>query len=66
VDDLIISSDGMVKEIILSIMRLRAGFDKERVSLSYRPFEVTHWGLAYNVTMEELRSLPEFHYQEGQ
>jgi sporulation protein YlmC with PRC-barrel domain len=63
VDDLIIGLDGQVKEIVLSILRM--DLDKERVSLPYEPFKVTYWGLAYDVTIEELRNMPEFQYQEG-
>jgi sporulation protein YlmC with PRC-barrel domain len=65
VNDLLISPDGRVKEIVLSILRLRMSLDKEKVSLPYKPFEVTNWGLTYDVSIEELKDLPEFHYQEG-
>ena len=64
VDDLIVGLDGQVKEIILSVLRMDV--DKERVSLPYEPFKVTYWGLAYDVTIEALRNMPEFQYQEGQ
>jgi sporulation protein YlmC with PRC-barrel domain len=64
VDDLFIGLDGQVKEIVLRVLRM--DLDKERVSLPYKPFNVTYWGLAYDVMIEELRNMPEFQYQEGQ
>jgi len=64
VDDLFISPDGTVNQIILSV--LRVGLDKERVAVPYKPIKVTYWGLAYDISIEELRDLPEFHYQKAQ
>jgi len=64
VDDLIVGLDGQVKKIVLSVLRM--DLDKERVSMLYEPFKVTYWGLAYDVTIEGLRNMPEFHYQEAQ
>jgi sporulation protein YlmC with PRC-barrel domain len=61
VNDLLIGPDHRVKDIVLSLLRS----EKDRVSLPYRPFEVTYWGLAYDITREEIRDLPEFHYQEA-
>jgi sporulation protein YlmC with PRC-barrel domain len=62
VDDLIIDPDGGVKEIILSV--LRPELKQGRVSVPYKPFKVTYWGLVYDISIDELGKLPEFHYQE--
>jgi sporulation protein YlmC with PRC-barrel domain len=59
VDDLIIGLDGQVKEIIMSVLRM--DLKKERISVPYKPLKVTYWGLAYDISLEELRDLPEFH-----
>jgi sporulation protein YlmC with PRC-barrel domain len=62
VDDLIINPEGSVNQIILSLRGV--GLDKKRVALPFKSIEVTYWGLAYDVSIEELRDLPEFRYQE--
>ena len=62
VDDLIIGLDGQVKEIVLSV--LLPNSNKIRVSVPYKPFQVTYWGLVYDVTLDELSNMPEFHYKE--
>jgi sporulation protein YlmC with PRC-barrel domain len=63
VDDLIIDPDGGVKDIILTVMRPNVNL--HRVSAPYKPLKVTYWGLVYGISIQELRKLPEFHYQEG-
>jgi len=64
VDDLMIGPDGRVNQIILSVSRV--GLDKNRVALPYKPGKLTPWGLAYDISIEELRGMPEFHYQKAQ
>jgi sporulation protein YlmC with PRC-barrel domain len=63
VDDLMIDLDGQVKEIVLS--DLPPKLNKTRVSVPYKPFQVTYWGLVYDVTLDELSNLPEFHYNQS-
>jgi sporulation protein YlmC with PRC-barrel domain len=58
VDDLMIGLDGQAKQLIISVLRM--DLEKERVSLPYKPLKVTHWGLAYDMSIQELRDLPEF------
>ncbi|MFW6114686.1 MAG: PRC-barrel domain-containing protein [Thermodesulfobacteriota bacterium] len=60
VDDLMISAEGSVNHIILSVLLVDS--DKDRVAVPYKPFKVTNWGLAYDISIEELRALPEFHF----
>lgn len=62
VDDLIVGLDGRVKEMVLAA--LHPDLAKDRVALPYKPFEVTFWGLAYDISAEELSDLPEFEYKD--
>jgi sporulation protein YlmC with PRC-barrel domain len=65
VDDLIISRNGKVKKVILSV----GGFLKigeKLVAVPFRSLEVNDRGdIVYNITKEQLDRHPKFNYREG-
>jgi hypothetical protein len=61
VDDLIISRDGKVEQIILSVGGF-LGMDEKLVELPFTPLKITDRGIVYNVGKQELKDRPAFRY----
>ncbi len=62
IDDLIISRNGKVEQIILSVGGF-LGMDEKLVAMPFKPLKVTDMGIVYNVSREELKNLPGFSYE---
>jgi sporulation protein YlmC with PRC-barrel domain len=65
IDDLLINREGKVEEIILAVGGFKfLGVGERLVAIPFRPLKATDLGLIYNMTMEQLNNLPEFHYRK--
>jgi sporulation protein YlmC with PRC-barrel domain len=62
-DDLIINRNGKAEQIILSVGGF-LGIDEKLVAMPFKPLKVTDLGIVYNVSREELKSLPGFSYEK--
>ena len=59
--DLIINQDGKVKEIVLSV----GGFleiEQKLVAIPFKPIKITDLGSVCDITQEQLKDLPAYHY----
>jgi sporulation protein YlmC with PRC-barrel domain len=63
IDDLIISPQGRVVQIVLSVGRI-IGVQEKLVALPFRQLEVTNLGFIYDVSKEELKERPAFRYKD--
>jgi sporulation protein YlmC with PRC-barrel domain len=63
IDDLMISRNGKVETIILSVGEF-LGMEEKLVALPFRPLKVNGAGIVYNVTQQQIKELPGFHYQK--
>jgi len=63
VEDLMISPEGRVTTTVLFLMIPE--LNKDRVAVPFQALRTTHWGLVYDIPMERLRNLPEFHYPKS-
>jgi sporulation protein YlmC with PRC-barrel domain len=59
VDDLIMSRNGKIKKVILSVGEF-LGIDEKLVAVPFKPLKITDMGIVYNVTEQELENLPAF------
>jgi sporulation protein YlmC with PRC-barrel domain len=59
VDDLIMSRNGKIKKVILSVGGF-LGIDEKLVAVPFKPLKITDMGIVYNVTEQELENLPAF------
>jgi sporulation protein YlmC with PRC-barrel domain len=59
VDDLIMSRNGKIKKVILSVGGF-LGIDEKLVAVPFKPLKITDLGIVYNVTKQELENLPAF------
>jgi len=64
-DDLIIGRNGKVATLILSVGRgALLEFDEKLVTLPFKPLKVNGAGIVYEVTPQQLKGLPGFHYEK--
>jgi sporulation protein YlmC with PRC-barrel domain len=63
IDDLMIGRNGKVETIILSVGEF-LGMEEKLVALPFRPLKVNGAGIVYNVTQQQIKELPGFHYQK--
>ena len=61
IDDLLISPEDKVEYAILSKGWL---FEGRLLAMLFKQLEISYWGIYLNVTEEQLKYLPEFHYRE--
>jgi sporulation protein YlmC with PRC-barrel domain len=62
-DDLMISLEGKVEQIILDVGGF-FGMPEKLASVSYRPLKVTDLGIVYNITKEQIQVSPAFSYEK--
>jgi sporulation protein YlmC with PRC-barrel domain len=62
-DDLMISPEGKVEQIILDVDGF-LGTAEKLVAVPYRPLKVTDLALVYNIMKEQLQKSPAFSYEE--
>jgi sporulation protein YlmC with PRC-barrel domain len=62
IDDLMINPKGKVQTIILSVGRL-LGMEEKLVALPFTPLKVSGDGIVYNITEQQIKELPAFHYR---
>ena len=63
IDDIIINRSGKAEQIIFSVGGF-LGIDEKLVAMPFKPLKVTDLGIVYNVSREELKNLPGFHYEK--
>jgi sporulation protein YlmC with PRC-barrel domain len=63
IDDLIISPNGKVASIILSVGGF-LGIDEKLVAVPFKPLKITDMGVVYNITKQELKNQPGFSYEK--
>jgi sporulation protein YlmC with PRC-barrel domain len=63
IDDLIISPQGRVVQIVLSVGKI-IGVQEKLVALPFKRLEVTNLGFIYDVSKEELKERPAFRYKD--
>jgi sporulation protein YlmC with PRC-barrel domain len=63
IDDLIISPQGRVDLIVLSVGRT-IGVQEKLVALPFKQLEVTNLGFIYDVSKQELKERPPFRYED--
>ncbi len=65
IDDLIITWEGKVEGIILAAGGFKfARIGEKLAAIPFRPLKATDLGLIYDITMQQLKSLPEFSYEK--
>jgi sporulation protein YlmC with PRC-barrel domain len=62
-DNLIISPEGKVEQVILSVGGF-LGIEAKLVAVPFRPLKVSEFGIVYNVTQQELKNRPAFSYEK--
>ena len=61
INDLIISRNGKVEQIILSVGGF-LGMDEKLVAMPFKPLKVTDMGIVYDVSKQELKDRSAFSY----
>lgn len=65
IDDLILTREGKVEGIILVVGGFKfLEIGEKLAAIPFRPLKATDLGLVYNITMQQLKSLPEFSYEK--
>lgn len=63
IDDLIIGRNAKVETIILSVGEF-LGMEEKLIALPFKPLKVNGAGIVYNVTQQQIKELPGFHYEK--
>ncbi len=65
IDDLMINQEGKVEKIILAVGGFKfMGIGEKLVALPFMPLKITDLGILYNVTTQQLGSLPELSFEK--
>jgi sporulation protein YlmC with PRC-barrel domain len=64
IDDLMINREGRIEEVILAVGGFKfMEMGEKLVALPFKPLKITDLGILYNITVQQLKNLPEFSYE---